>query len=97
MKFTWHELSCNGILNIHVNTDMNNNYGKEECKILTLFVIFSSSLVLIVNLIGKYRVISTLPSINNILYNKNDVEIVYVDDGSTDNSLEFNMHSNFST
>ena len=38
MKFTWHELSCNGILNIHVNTDMNNNYGKEECKILTLFV-----------------------------------------------------------
>lgn len=40
------------------------------------------------------ELISLLGSINNILYNKNDVEIVYVDDGSTDNSLELFQNYN---
>ena len=34
MKFTWHELSCNGIFNNHV---INNDNGKEKYNILTLF------------------------------------------------------------
>ena len=40
------------------------------------------------------ELINLLRSINNILYNKNDIEIIYIDDGSTDNSLELFQNYN---